>query len=559
VGNLKAMVFSPDGREYEVDKENIFEEKANENWSKVKFSFPQVEEGAVLEYRYHLTSENVLQLREWYFQSEIPVRWSELRLSIPEWYDYIFLNQGRPADVVENDTRQKPIRLPGSTSTLQAGVNFHRFVMENVPAMKEEAYVTTMDDYLARIRFQLRSIKYPNSYLQNVLSDWPTLARELNESEYFGKQITKRKNQKALLEILEPAWAEAGAESQEEKALLAYQYLNKVMKWNDLYSITSDADLADCLEKRSATSGELNLMMLCVLDALEIESWPVLLSTRAHGKMMELYPILSQFNHVVALANLNGQMQLFDLGSTARPPGFLRVSALNGKGWLASEANPQWLSLSPPGAKVMNMYNMEVDPDGNAVVSVSARYEGYDAVDLREGLEADSEGQFLAESWEEQYPDARISGLAFEEESGPEAMLKVTYEEQLPGLAQAVGDFLYVKTALMPAFQENPFTLEERTYPVEIPYPVKVQDILFLNIPEGFEVESLPESGRISLPDGGGKFDFLFNENGGKVQAIFKIEINQLDFKPEEYPVLRNFFNIILEKQGEQAVFRKKS
>ncbi|MCB0616113.1 MAG: DUF3857 domain-containing protein, partial [Phaeodactylibacter sp.] len=369
VSNLKAQLFTPDGQEYEVNKNDIFEEQSSESWSQMKFTFPQVVEGAVIEYRYRLSSTNVLQLREWYFQHEIPTRWSELRLSIPEWYDYIFLNQGRMADISEQGHQMESIRIPAGRSadsrgggTIQAKVNKYRLAMENVPGLKEEAYVTTMDDYLARIRFQLRSIRYSSSHLDQILSDWPTLAKELNESDYLGRQITKKKNQKALLEALEPIWAEGGAESKEEKALLAYQFLNNTIEWDGHYSIFSDQDLTDCLEKKKAGSGELNLMMLCVLHTLEIEAYPVLLSTREHGKMLELYPILSQFNHLIAMANLNGQMQLLDLGSPARPPGYPRVSALNGSGWIASETNPQWIQFSPPGAKATSMYTMDKDP-----------------------------------------------------------------------------------------------------------------------------------------------------------------------------------------------------
>ncbi|MCB0564774.1 MAG: DUF3857 domain-containing protein [Phaeodactylibacter sp.] len=565
VSNLKAQLFTPDGQEYEVNKNDIFEEQSSESWSQMKFTFPQVVEGAVIEYRYRLSSTNVLQLREWYFQHEIPTRWSELRLSIPEWYDYIFLNQGRMADISEQGHQMESIRIPAGRSadsrgggTIQAKVNKYRLAMENVPGLKEEAYVTTMDDYLARIRFQLRSIRYSSSHLDQILSDWPTLAKELNESDYLGRQITKKKNQKALLEALEPIWAEGGAESKEEKALLAYQFLNNTIEWDGHYSIFSDQDLTDCLEKKKAGSGELNLMMLCVLHTLEIEAYPVLLSTREHGKMLELYPILSQFNHLIAMANLNGQMQLLDLGSPARPPGYPRVSALNGSGWIASETNPQWIQFSPPGAKATSMYTMDIDEAGNATVSVNAKFEGYNAVELREELQEDSEGKFLANGWEERYPDAQISSLAFDAIGQPSDPLKVTYEEQLPGLTQPVGDFLYVSPALAPAFEENPFKLEERAYPVEIPYPIQVQDILFINIPEGYIVEELPESGRITLPDDGGKFDFLISENGGKVQVIYKVELRQLKFQPETYASIKNFINIILEKQGEQIVFRKK-
>lgn len=562
IGNLDAQLFTPDGQVYALTNNDIFEEESSEQWSQMKFSFPKVEEGAVIEYRYRISSESVVQLRPWYFQREIPTLWSELRLSIPEWYDYIFLTQGRPMDIEERDSREESIRVPsgsGISGFVRAEVNKYRFVMEDVPAMTEEAYVTTMDDYLARVRFQLRSVRYPNSLAQPVLSNWAGLAKELNESGQLGKQIDKRKNQKALLEALEPVWAEAGAESKEERAMLAYQYLNNVVEWDGRYSFFADEDLADCFEKKKGSSGELNLMMLCVFNALEIEAYPVLSSTRDHGSMLELYPILSQFNHLMALANLNGQMQLFDLGSPARPPGYPRVSALNGRGWLADESGSQWLQLAPPGGQIKSMYNVELDSQGNAAVSVATLYEGYDAVDLREALREDDKGQFLASNWKDRYPEVQIGTPEFEEGEHPFAPLKATYDGQLPGLAQAFDDFLYVSIALMPAFKENPLKLEERTYPVEIPYPIKVQDVLFIEIPEGYSTEELPESVRVYLPNDGGKFDCMISENGGKVQVISKIEINQLTFKPEEYPVIRNFFNYILEKQDEQIVFRKKT
>ncbi|MCB9295421.1 MAG: DUF3857 domain-containing protein [Lewinellaceae bacterium] len=562
IGGLDAQLFTPDGQSYKLTNNDIFEEESSEEWSQMKFSFPKVEEGAVIEYRYRISSESIIQLRPWYFQREIPTLWSELRLSIPEWYDYIFLKQGRPVDIEERDSREESIRVPsdfGRSGFVHAKVNKYRFVMEDVPAMTEEAYVTTMDDYLARVRFQLRSVEYPNSLVQPILSNWAGLAKELNDSGQLGKQIDKKKNQKALLEALEPVWAEAGAESKEEKAMLAYQYLNNAVEWDGRYSFFADQDLADCFEKKKASSGELNLMMLCALNALEMEAYPVLSSTRGHGSMLELYPILSQFNHLMAMAHLNGQMQLFDLGSPARPPGYPRVSALNGLGWLADESNPQWLQLVPPGAQKKSMYNLKIDNQGNAAVSVATLYEGYDAVDLREALREEDKGQFLARNWEDRYPEVQIGTPEFEEGEGPFAPVKATYDGQLPGLAQAFDDFLYVSIALMPAFKENPLKLEERTYPVEIPYPIEVQDILFIEIPEGYAVEELPESGRVSLPNAGGKFDYLISENGGKVQVVFKLEINQLTFKPEEYLVIRNFFNYILEKQGEQIVFRKKT
>ena len=58
-------------------------------------------EGAVVEYAYTVTSDFFFNLQDWTFQREIPVRWSEFRASIPEYFDYKMLMQGYYAPALQ--------------------------------------------------------------------------------------------------------------------------------------------------------------------------------------------------------------------------------------------------------------------------------------------------------------------------------------------------------------------------------------------------------------------------------------------------------------------------
>ena len=78
INKLRAQLITPDGKVIQVNKKDIFVEKVNNRLSLKKFTFSNLMEGAVVEYQYTLSSKDLIHLEEWYFQENIPVRWSEL-------------------------------------------------------------------------------------------------------------------------------------------------------------------------------------------------------------------------------------------------------------------------------------------------------------------------------------------------------------------------------------------------------------------------------------------------------------------------------------------------
>lgn len=572
ISQLKAHLIASDGTKYEVKRGDVFEEKTSDNWSRMKFSFPQMTEGAIIEYKYILTSDHILTLQDWYFQRTIPTRHSELRLSIPEWYNYVFLTQGRKPSITEKDVTNQTLRVPAvkirsytgyvrtntaTVNTISAEVTKYRYVMKDIPAFHEEAYITTVNDHLSRLRFQLQSVAFPGRPVDPIFSTWPVVAKELAENDHFGLQYTQKHRSKKLLKALEPVFAKG--ETPEEKVALAYNYINNNIKWNGQHSIWAEEDLDKCFELKKASTGALNLMMLAVCEHLEVEAYPLLMSTRDHGKMIELYPILDQFNHLAVAVLLGDNLQLIDLGNSGRPIGLPRANALNGRAWVASQTNPQWIDLMPPKSSDTEMFDLSFENNGEISFTMKGKYDGYDAVDLRRKIQADKKAIFLKEDWEARYPEIAIDSISYTNEYSPYEALEVSLNGQLPGVAQSIQDFMYVSPILNPVFNENPLKLATREYPVNFPYPFKTQSLVFIEKPEGYVPDELPKSIRLNLPNGGGKFEYLVNDAGAKISVITKLELKQLVFQPEEYETIKNFIDLIIEKQGEQLVFIKKT
>lgn len=574
VSNLQVQVFAPDGKKYSLKNSDIFEEAVNESVSRLRFSAPNLTEGAVMEYRYTLESEYAFQLPEWYFQEDIPTRWSEYHLAIPDWLRYVILSQGLDANILVTTEGRQMMLVPGyeyqktgisgSTSVekgydrVEANIKYYCYQMKEVPALREELFTTTMDDYYGRVRFQLAATAFPNGVITPVLGSWEKASKELLEHERFGLQFLKSRHFKKANEALQAQLAAAG--NNDEKVDVIYHFLNHTMQWDGRYSFMTGTDLEDCFEQKKGNSAELNLLFLALLKANDIRCHPLLLSTRNHGRVVDLYPIMDQFNHVAVLVEHGGQMVVADIGSPYQTLGYPRMESLNGRAWLVDETNPQWIDLPPLSGGTVKLATLKLDENGEATGTLQYKISGYDAFSWREKLATQKDKAGIMKALlSEQYPDVIVDEVKTEIPEDLSRSITIAFQCTLPEMAAANGDLLYLSPVLDPLFGENPFKLEDRKFPVDIPYIFSDKFVLQLELPEGYVLEDKPEPAKLALPDNGGTFHYSLSQIGNKLNLVTEVKILQLRFEPEAYGGLRHFFNLFIEKQESPIVLKRKN
>lgn len=561
VSGLNAMVHNPDGSTEKLRKKDFFTEPYNENWTQVKFSFPDLQEGSIIEYEYEYYSPYLQNLPEWFFQYEIPVRWSQYDLDVPEWYDYTGITQGRPLDISEYEgiQRRYNVSINNGAQASQRGtanlqVSRTHLVMKEVPALKEEPYITNMDDYRARVRYQLKATRI-NQVYDPHMTDWNQLSERLMESDYFGKQIELKRNFKDINAALKSQLGQASSEV--EKAAIIYHHINNMIEWNGEYGIYTDDKLGDCYEQKIASAGDMNLLLLGMLRQEGITAYPVLVSTRENGKMLQLYPILSQFNHVMVVALFEEQQLLLDLGDAQRPMGLVRSEALNGNiGLLVDPENAQWIKIPMAPSKTLHMAKVTMDEEGKISGSMSELLGGYAAVSVRNVLDGEDAKDWYEKSYTEEIPDIEITKVEVPKSKNISKDFRSKMEFSIPNSAMINGDFIYFSPVINPIFEENPLKLEERAYPVDFNYPINHKYIMAMELPEGYALESAPEPINMALPDHGAIFRYSVNQVGSILNINSTLEINKTTFLPDEYAGLKKFFDLIVEKQTEQLVLR---
>ncbi|MEL6864248.1 MAG: DUF3857 domain-containing protein, partial [Bacteroidota bacterium] len=456
--SLKAQIFSPDGQKQTVSKKAIFTEQLSDEWSARKFSFPNVEVGSIIEYRYEIVSKRFVKLRDWYFQQDIPVVYSELKLDIPKWFEYVYLFQGGENKIRrERDDGSFVLESKAGGTLLEGDAKVQlesdRIIMENVPALREAPYITTMEDYLAKLQLQLRRIQYPNGDVELFMDTWEVLADNLKKHSSFGQQYRKGKFSQRLVSIARNQIKDA--DSPREKIDKLYYFLAKQVKWNGDYSPYVRSSLDEAFENGEANSGELNLMLLALLRQLtDIEAYPMMISTRSHGKVIKQYPIIDQFNHVIVRAVLEEGPLLLDVGDELRPPGFPRIESLNNFGWQVSE-EPEWRTvIAAKGADVL-MVDCELAANGTISGRIEGRYMGYEAINEHQAFMTETAKSRWMDRLTEKFPDAQIDSISFvpgREEGKP---FKMNVFFQLPNAAQVNEGLIYVDPIIYSLFDQS--------------------------------------------------------------------------------------------------------
>lgn len=554
--DLDIHVFAPDGTRTKVKTDNIFTEKLTSNWSAKKIFIPNLQKGSVLEYKIRIETEAWTTPREWYFQDvELPTRWSEFTFEAPEFFQYVTISKGaNHLDV--NDRSTRSAHLGGTSQTYQYQIV--RMGLANLPALKPEPYVTTFDDYRASVKFQLRAIVPPQQAPIPVLTSWPELANKLVDDSQIGQQYQKPGKSDHLWAAYKTAIGDVPPDQIPTQVL---KFVSSNIIWDGDYSFFAPKSVDEAFSKRSGNLAEVNLAVIALLRRLDIKAYPLLVSTRSNGISHPEYPIIDQFNALVAfIPDPSGGEggTILDASSPYFTPGMAQEEIYNGNGWLLQTPSPRWISFNAPESAEVFIADLTLSEAGMLEGHFKLQMTGQIAREHRAELAENPGGSFIKNLFSDKYPDVTIDSIQVENQSNPAVPLKIDFNAHLPNAAQVANEFMYCTPISEFFIEENPFKSQKRLYPVNFPYPVRTQYILTLHLPAGYVAEELPAGANLVLPGDGGKIMYTVNSpNPQTVSVSLKFSLKQLDFAPEEYDTIRMFFDNLGGKLEEQIVLKK--
>ena len=511
-----------------MKSESIFDERVESYKVATRFSLPNVKEGSIIEFTYFFPGLPY----SWYFQREIPVMWSELRMP-----------QSRYVTYQKNFFGFEPLSVNDG----------HRWVAKDMPAFRKEPFMNSVENYLTKFEIDIRDVSFPG-YYDKFTTSWEEVSEDLLEHDNFG---LKYKGNLFLNE--EVAKINSMNLSNYEKAKYAYELIKKKLSWNDFRSIYAYYSLKHVYtKKKSGGCAEINLTLVSLLNKLGFEATPVVLSTRENGMLSPIFPSINKLDYIIVQVEIDDKTYLLDATDKKVPFGMLPKRCVNGSGRLVNEEKTDFIDLSSKLISKETIYSdLTVSSYGELKGSVRRSYLDYAAYDFRKKMEEYTSEEEYVQKLESQHAGMSINDYEFENIDSIYKPIVSKVSVNYRNDANIISDEIYINPAFIERFNDNPFKIDERNYPVDFIHPIEKRYILSLDIPEGYKVTKLPQTEQFELPNRKASFSCIANQTANKVQYSYVFKINEPIIISSEYKILRKFYELIIAKHSELVILKK--
>lgn len=545
-----------------VEKEKVtsdgkFENQRNEWWKVKSVTFPNVRLGSIIELKYTLRSEQLSVLPDFQYQYGIPVNYIEYVTEIPEYYLYKAMKTGlvdiQMKDKLEAVSQSFEKKVDKTTQSSSVSYNQIKttYTASDIPALKEEKYVNNMYNYLGRIEQELQVFRNYGEKPKQFATTWESVAKTIYEEKTFGAELNKINYFLNDIKTL----ATSDAPSRERMTKL-FEFVRNRMSWDGKYSYYTYKGVEAAYRDKTGNIAEINLMLTAILKIAGFDAKPVLISTRDNG--IAMFPNQSKFNAVITAVNLDNEIILLDATSKNASPNILPVRDLNWFGrMISSDGSSSEIELMPKviSKEITNLL-ATIKNDGRVEGSARVQYWDYSAYEFREkyGVLAD---EAQVEMVENNYEGIEVQGYTVSNvpDLSKPVVQNFTYSHN--ACVESIGDKMYFSPLLFFALNDNPFKQENREYPVDFSFPKQVKYLMNITIPDGYEVEKMPENVSIPMSDGKGSLKYLASYKDKQIQLSVTLDINKAIIAAESYNELKSFFAEVVKKETEKIVLKK--
>lgn len=535
----------------EVNKGSIYSKRINKYYSKMIIAFPEVKTGTVIEFKYKMERRTDQNLKSWYFQNRIPVRYSEYQINIPKFYR--FSVQPTVVDNIEVKEDIKDELISTNKGSLSVQVLKKNYIMRNLIGVRDEPFMGSARDYIQRLEFQLSQVDYGDGKIMDLRTGWSDIVKDLNEADDFGKQLD---------------WAPANTASvitetdhlkdPEARMKLIYNYVRKNMSWNGEESIFSGEGINGAFKKREGSSADINLLLVCLLNKAGIAAAPILLSTRDNGLVNKHYPFVNQFNTVMGYVKLTDKYYILDATDKVSSYTLTPESIVNTQGFIVTGETGEWLNIidTKHKYKVMTAVHGEIDAAGIMKGECLVNCSGY-ARKQRCDSYAKNKDNFKAAYFSSVNTSLKIDELTVNNTEADS--LPLEQKVKFSAVLNNSGDYKYFSVNLFSDLDKNPFVADDRIADIDFGF---LQDYsIFGNytIPQDYAFDGLPANITMIMPDTSIVFTRNIQADENLLNVRMTLEFKRSFYPVTDYPEFAAFYKKLFASLNEQVVIKKKN
>ncbi len=551
IKNIKALTHNGGVKNY-VKQDDIFTIDDTPNWKSKRFTFPDIKDGSILEYKYRVESPYFFNLGGWAFQGELPTIYSEFYTEIPGNFKY---NKGvygyHPLSINESALKKKCLYFNYTNQSADCETGL--YTMENIPAFKEEEYMLSKKNYISRIGYELKEFYMFNGDVERYTKSWDDVDKELKSDNDLGRQLGSRSFFEKNIPVTIMTMP-----LNKNKAVAIHDFIRDHYTWNNSYRLYSDIEVKDSFKKEIGNSSEINIALINALNAGGFNAHMVISSTRKNGIPTPLYPVITEFNYVFAALILDNETILLDATRKNAKFGLLPFELLNNQGRLMDfNKESTWIPIKAyDNNPHIVRAQIKANEMGDFIGQARESFDGYLAYNERLDIEEETQKVFIKNK-ENTNLFTEISDFTIKNKNKPKEKLEMNYNISLS--PESVGNKIILNPFFFePTFDKNPFKLDVRNFPVDFGFPVNTTFNININLSDQYSILDLPKNISVSLPDHQGSITLQSVLTNNVIQMSYKLSLNKTTFQPDDYEDLKTFFNLIIKTQSQSTIVLEK-
>lgn len=539
VRDLEGRTVRPDGTEVKLKPNSALEETVQKGRGyrakEISFQMQGVEVGSILEYRYKKVFTGHIGYFTWWIQGEYPILTAVMKIRSPHF-------------AIQNI----PVGLKGVPMRNTAGEdNFGVLTVRHVPSLKYEPFMPPVREASGRIVFRPTT---RTRSLRDIRAAYDGFLKGYYKRSSKAKKLARR--------IL------AEGESPEDKLLSAYHYIQANFD-NTWFRQSSEGEVAegrnlyvdDVVVSGQGSGGDLARLLVFLARQAGFQAEVALVATRDSVFFREELRSASDFSDELAAINLDGQWKFYDPGTPYVPVGMVSWEK---EGVAPNALLPEGRMTTVPQSRAddnqrKRTTRIVLDPDGGMTAEVEIVYHGLSGAGRRNQVDhmtAEERHQNMEERLKELFPAAELEDLEYANLEDWTQPLELRYRVRVEQYATAGGGRLFVPMVLYP--EQNPFTTEDRRHPIYFHQCVREIDKATLEVPEGYEVESLPHGRTVDFSALRYRMR-IRNEDPQVIETSRDLLVDTLLVDASNYAMVRELYEEAARVDGQQIVLHKLS
>jgi hypothetical protein len=538
ISSIKAYTHLPSGEQIPLKEQDIRTININPRYNVKEFTMPAVEDGAILEYSYEIERRYIEELPDFFLSHKVPTSNAKLTITYPRYLRYQAHTENYDGslqhDFVYTDTSSVPkiFMVPQPQPIVT-----ERWIAQDIPGITEEAFISSLDDYRAKIKFMLSEFGIPRQQLEN---SWEVVVARIRKKTNPWQQI--REN--ALAEVKGDSIARSLTDKSKEVVQDSiYQYLNQRINFSGSYSPYSTEPDENVLIGKSVDQAAINQTLVAMLRGAGIEANPVMISTEQSGKINMDFPSFYQFNGQLVQSEISGQKYLMDASFSYSQPGLIPADMYGSRGLILTQDSFEWIDIHPDKSnfEIQVQIDAELRSNGTLVGTVNATQRGYPAQLIRQRrADGSSYAEILRQTLFDGYPRITTDSVHIENINNHKQPIDLFARFEIQNYATSFTDGLKFRPMIVGYQSENPFGDTSRKFPITFDAPEKLDISYSISLPPGYSVEERKQNQDLAFP--GAEFRESYDMKRGRLDYGYNIGISQKEFSPEFFPQLYDLY-----------------